>query len=865
MGKAMVSGVSAASNELLEGIPVQRVTSRGIVKNRVVTISKDRLALFCTHQPIIVNNNNSNASTGVLSTDAAKLSVPLFSRKGLLGWSCRTNSIRHVDVADIDYVTCTATGRSKLSMIAIGHHGDQVWTVWVANDAERRQLMDCLQQMQTIYQTVALTVSRDALLLRYIWYDVDANRDGRINEAEFVKILARINLEPKTTSSSSNISNSNHPIHLFRSYCKLQSVKRGEGLLLHDILTIFQKLKDTEATNGAKRSMANRLFHRFFGSGSSSGGNANAAASNLEDDAVVDAPTFLTKFIHAVQGELSTTLDDITILFQQMNAMDVHHHDSTVSSPPLVAGVEDSNKTTPVLSRARFEVYLYHNLNRAYMADVLARSKEGGVIATDDPLLLDTPKPLSSYFINTSHNTYLTGDQLQSSSSVEMYARVLRRGCKCVELDCWDGSSNSTSAGSLLQPVIYHGHTLTSKILFSDVLNVVKNYIDENPDTYPIILSLENHCSHPFQMAMAKMLAETFGAALYVPKQPITGDLPSPEPLRGMVIIKGKRPPDDDENPDSMQNINLEENDPYDESENNNTRSTPAGTTVKPPKVSKELARLTLFHGTKWRSFETSLKEPSSHMHSISESKISKILSKTADENAADWRKYNDSHMTRTYPAGARVDSSNYNPLLAWSVGCQLVALNFQTTDAALVLNDGFFRQNSGCGYVLKSFTRPAVVPREAVCRLKVRILSGCCLPKPLGAKKGESIDPYVQVSVHDVTASSSATGSAMSSVVKSYSTPSVTNNGFCPVWDEKGNEFLIHSPDVAMIQIVLKESDIVTMSDEVCYAAIPFRCLRTGIRSVQMYDRHNSQSGPFTFAALLIEVSIATITPTEK
>ncbi len=33
-------------------------------------------------------------------------------------------------------------------------------------------------------------------------------------------------------------------------------------------------------------------------------------------------------------------------------------------------------------------------------------------------------------------------------------------------VDCWDGDEN--------EPVIYHGHTFTSKILFKDVIRTVK-------------------------------------------------------------------------------------------------------------------------------------------------------------------------------------------------------------------------------------------------------------------------------------------------------------------------------------------------------------------------------------------------------
>ena len=61
-----------------------------------------------------------------------------------------------------------------------------------------------------------------------------------------------------------------------------------------------------------------------------------------------------------------------------------------------------------------------------------------------------------------------SGDQVVGKSSVSQYVEVLGRGCRCVELDCWDGPSG--------EPVIYHGHTMTSRIKFSDVVQACKDY-----------------------------------------------------------------------------------------------------------------------------------------------------------------------------------------------------------------------------------------------------------------------------------------------------------------------------------------------------------------------------------------------------
>ncbi|MGH0138880.1 UNVERIFIED_CONTAM: hypothetical protein FKN15_068108 [Acipenser sinensis] len=337
---------------------------------------------------------------------------------------------------------------------------------------------------------------------------------------------------------------------------------------------------------------------------------------------------------------------------------------------------------------------------------------------------------------------------------------------------------------------------------------------------FPVILSIENHCSILQQKKIAQYLKETLGEKLDLGGV-LTRDskqLPSPISLKGKILIKGKRLPlylaadaqegdvsDDDSADEIEDDFKLKHN-----SKNGKSRSKSQST-----------------EGDEEGQHDASGKD-GELLHS--ETRAHQLVNQKPEQFVL----FNQKQLSRIYPSAYRVDSSNFNPQAYWNIGCQLVALNYQTEGRMMQLNRAKFLVNGSTGYVLKpqpmckgAFNPFSEDPLPAYPKkqLVLKIISGQQLPKPpdsMLGDRGEIIDPFVEVEIIGLPVDCCKDQTRV-----------VDDNGFNPVWEETIT-FTLHMPELALVRFLVWDHDPIGR-DFVGQRTVAFNSLMPGYRHVYL------------------------------
>ncbi|KAI5578976.1 hypothetical protein BDE02_08G061100 [Populus trichocarpa] len=467
----------------------------------------------------------------------------------------------------------------------------------------------------------------------------------------------------------------------------------------------------------------------------------------------------------------------------------------------------------------------------------------------------DMTAPLSHYFIYTGHNSYLTGNQLSSECSDVPIINALKKGVRVIELDIWPNSDNDDVE-------VLHGRTLTTPVQLIKCLRSINEHAFTASE-FPVVITLEDHLTPDLQAKVAQMVTQTFGDILFTPGSERLKEFPSPDSLKRRIIISTKPPKEyleakeiKDKESDYQKgnaasdeeawgkeipilngHILADDKNESDKDDDDAEEDLDEGDHKLQHDIAPEYKRLIAIHAGKPKGgLDECLKVDPDKVRRLSLSE--QQLEKAAETHGKEIVRFTQRNILRVYPKGTRVNSSNYNPLIGWMHGAQMVAFNMQGYGRSLWLMQGMFRANGGCGFVkkpsflLKSgphgevFDTKAKLPMQKTLKVKIYMGEGWFYDF-----QHTHFDAY---SPPDFYAKVGIAGVPADTVMKKTKT---LEDSWIPFWNEEF-EFPLTVPELALLRIEVHEYDMSEKDDFGGQTCLPVWELREGIRAVPPHDR---------------------------
>ena len=415
-----------------------------------------------------------------------------------------------------------------------GPHKFETLDLVISSDVDFALFNNTLRDLMSLHEEERKQYDQAFMFLRFHWMEMGKAFTEELSANEWITLCNRMNVPVKKAFLTTH----------FQEF--LGDMESEYGLTLYETANLLEEVREIALamTNLSEEDdPCYKIWNQVFESDPVPALKMDDKELEMEvddDEQSISAVAFLS-FVRSEQKEYRTSLEEVHDHLFILNGQITAKTEAETASGD-VDQLDES--TSERISKSKFISYLMSDSN-----DIM--NPEMGEAGFEE-----MTHPLSHYWINTSHDSYLAklsdGFGMPKNrenvanafaTDVQMYTMALLRGVRALEVDVWDGSFEYKG------PVVARRKPASVNeppVIFSDVLRALRSFLVSYTDSLPIVLCIENHCSSKNQDMMADLLEDILGGSGMLHNPPddvaVSGNLPSPESLRGKVVIKGKRP-----------------------------------------------------------------------------------------------------------------------------------------------------------------------------------------------------------------------------------------------------------------------------------------------------------------------------------